>query len=263
MKVTIIGGGNMGGAVARGLAKGSIVKTNDITVIDINHQLLSVLKNEYPEINTATTPQETVKDTDILIVAVKPWLVEPILADLGNSIDPERQIIISIAAGITFEQLHSFLGIDGKTMPLFRIIPNTAIAVGESLSLICHENASEEQINTVVELFNQMGATSVINENLMNAATSLTSCGIAYAFRYIRASMEGGVEMGISPAVAKKMVLQTLKGAVALLETNDSHPEEEIDKVTTPGGITIKGLNEMEHAGFTSAVIRGLKASKI
>lgn len=263
MKVTIIGGGNMGGAIARGLAKGSLIETGDITVVDINSKILNDLKREYPSIRISYEARDSVNGADILIVAVKPWLVESVFSSFADLTDPTKQIIISIAAGVSFDQLYSFIGIDGKTSTLFRIIPNTAIAVGESLSLIAYQNASDEQVNTVVSLFEEMGATSIINEELMNAATSLTSCGIAYAFRYIRAAMEGGVEMGIAPSTAKKMVLQTLKGAVALIEANNSHPEEEIDKVTTPGGITIKGLNEMEHAGFTSAVIRGLKASKL
>jgi pyrroline-5-carboxylate reductase len=110
-------------------------------------------------------------------------------------------------------------------------------------------------------LFDTLGKASVIEERLMGAATALCSCGIAYAMRYVRAAMQGGVEMGIYPGESKDYVLQTLRGAVALLETTGNNPEVEIDKVTTPGGITIKGLNEMEANGFSNAVIKGLKAS--
>ena len=95
----------------------------------------------------------------------------------------------------------------------------------------------------------------------MGAATALCSCGIAYAMRYVRAATEGGVELGIYPHKAKEYVLATLRGAVELLEATGNNPEVEIDKVTTPGGITIKGLNAMEAHGFTTAVIEGLKAS--
>jgi len=262
MKVTIIGGGNMGGAIAKGLAKGRLVEAGNVTVVDISVQLLEKLKKEFPAINISTTPFEAVKEAGLVIVALKPHLVEPVLADLQGTIGSDA-LILSVAAGITFEQLRTYLGSTGKANALFRIIPNTAIAVGESLTLISANNATDEQTALVVRLFNQMGATSLIDERLMNAGTALTSCGIAYAFRYIRAAMEGGVEMGIAPAAAKSMVMQTLKGAIAVLEANGTHPEEEIDRVTTPGGITIKGLNEMEQAGFTAAVIRGLKASKL
>jgi pyrroline-5-carboxylate reductase len=112
-------------------------------------------------------------------------------------------------------------------------------------------------------MFAELGKAFLVPESQLNAMMALSSCGIAFAFRYIRAAMEGGVEMGVYPHIAKEAVLQTLKGAVELIEANNSHPEVEIDKVTTPGGITIKGLNEMEAQGFTNAVIKGLKASHI
>ena len=102
---------------------------------------------------------------------------------------------------------------------------------------------------------------SIIEERLMGAGTALCSCGIAYAFKYVKASVDGAVEMGFYPQKAKEMVCQTLLGAVELLMKNDSMPDEEIYKVTTPGGITIKGLNEMEANGFSTSVIKGLKAS--
>jgi pyrroline-5-carboxylate reductase len=239
-----------------------MVETSDVTVVDINTRLLDALKKEYPAIQTSTNSYEAAKKAGILIVALKPYLVEPLLTEIQEVIDDET-IIISVAAGISFAQLRSWLGTAAQSSALYRIIPNTAIAIGQSLTLIAADNATADEVDVIVKLFDQMGATAVIGENLMGAGTALSSCGIAYAFRYIRAAMEGGVEMGFPAVTAKNMVLQTLKGAVALLEANNSHPEEEIDKVTTPGGVTIKGLNEMEHAGFTSAVIRGLKASKI
>jgi pyrroline-5-carboxylate reductase len=143
------------------------------------------------------------------------------------------------------------------------MIPNTAIDVMESVSTITSYHASQAQIAEITAIFEESGKTFyVTDENQLNAFMSLSSCGIAYAFRYIRAAMEGGVEMGIYPEIAKKVVMQTLKGAVKLLETNESHPEMEIDKVTTPGGITIKGLNEMEANGFSNAVIKGLLKSR-
>jgi len=143
------------------------------------------------------------------------------------------------------------------------MIPNTAIDVMESFSCLSSWNATQDQEEQMVKIFDELGKAMLVPESQLNAFMALSSCGIAYAFRYIRAATEGGVELGIYPNVAKEVVLQTLKGAVALLEATGNHPEVEIDKVTTAGGITIKGLNEMEHAGFTSAVIRGLKASHL
>ena len=167
----------------------------------------------------------------------------------------------SIAAGVDFFNLQNLF--DWEAV-IFRIIPNTAIEIQESVSTITSINADKEQIESISSIFGELGKVFYVeNEKLLNAYMSLSSCGIAYAFRYIRAAMEGGVEMGIYPETAKEVVTQTLKGAVKLLEENQSHPEAEIDKVTTPGGITIQGLNEMEAHGFTNAVIKGLKKSKI
>ena len=120
--------------------------------------------------------------------------------------------------------------------------------------------ASAEHIQTIKSIFNEVGRVLFTDEQHLAAGTTLASCGIAYAMRYIRAASEGGVELGFKADDAKKIVMQTVKGAVKLLSSTGLHPEEAIDLVTTPGGVTIKGLNEMEHAGFTSAVIRGLKA---
>ena len=123
-------------------------------------------------------------------------------------------------------------------------------------------NATAQQEDLVVALFDELGCAMLVDEAQIAAGTALASCGIAYAMRYIRAATEGGVELGFRPAVAQKIVSYTVQGAAQLLLQSGSNPETEIDKVTTPGGITIKGLNEMEHCGFSSAVIKGLKASK-
>jgi len=261
MKVTIIGAGNMGGAIARGLAKGSLVSASDITCAERNRDILNNLKVVIPSVNVSFDNAESVKGSDIVIIAVKPWIVEAVVNEIKSSLDFNRQAVISIAAGVTFDQLHGFFGTD--KVSLFRVIPNTAIDVLNSMTLVsANPNATKEQTDTVVSIFNELGCAMLIEERLMAAGTSLASCGIAFAMRYIRAAIEGGVELGFYPSQAQEIVLNTVKGAAELLLANGTNPEVEIDKVTTPGGITIKGLNEMEHAGFTSAVIKGLKASR-
>jgi len=260
MKVTIIGSGNMGGAIARGLSKGSIVKAEDITCTDYSQKTLDKLNAEIPELHTLLDNAEACRNADIIFLAVKPWIIEEVIYDIRHAVKCEKQIIVSIAAGLTFEQLTSYLE---KDFPiLFRVIPNTAIEIQSSMTLISACNANDEQTKMILAIFNELGKALLIEERLMAAATALASCGLAYAMRYIRAATEGGVELGFYPHEAQEIVLQTVKGAAELLLANKNHPEAEIDKVTTPGGITIKGLNAMEHAGFTSAVIQGLKASK-
>jgi pyrroline-5-carboxylate reductase len=260
MKIAIIGAGNMGGSIARGLTQGTKIEAKNISISDVNQKNLDAIKAYNPKVNVSDSNSEIVKDADIVLIAVKPWLVESVANDIKNGVNYEKQIIVSIAAGVSFEQLKNYFSTEAR---LFRVIPNTAVEVLQSLSSIASYNAEKEDEQLVLDIFNELGKAVLVTEIQLNAFMSLSSCGIAYAFRYIRAATEGAVEMGIYPQVAKEVIIQTLRGAIDLLEANNSHPEAEIDKVTTPGGITIKGLNEMETNGFTNAVIKGLKASHI
>lgn len=257
-KISIIGGGNMGGAIARGLATSERYEAENITVIDSDRARVEEFAEAGLGLN-ATAEYDSLLEADIVVVAVKPWNVEQLLKENLERLIKPNQLIVSVAAGLSLADIEQWTGESERA--LFCAIPNTAIAIKESMTFVSQLNASPEQTQTVLELFGELGKVELIEERLLSAATALCSCGIAYAFRYIRAAMEGGVELGLYPNQAKEGVVQTLKGAIALLEANDSHPEAEIDKVTTAGGVTIRGLNEMEHAGFTSAVIRGLKKS--
>lgn len=256
MKVAIIGAGNMGGAIARGLANGHYIKAEEITVSNPSQPKLDQLKAEHPHIHITNSNKEAAEGADIVIIAVKPWKVEEVLKPLRLR---QPQILVSVAAGLTFENLAHFVD---PEMPIFCVIPNTAIAECASMTPIAARNASDEQIKMMIDLFNEMGLAILIEEKQFAAATALTSCGIAYVLKYVQAAMQAGVEMGIRPNDAMKMVAQTVEGAAQLLLKNEhTHPVLEIEKVTTPGGITIKGVNALEHEGFTSAVIKALKAS--
>ena len=258
MKITIIGAGAMGGAIARGLVKSNAVSASDITVTAKTQKTLDSFANY--GINTSLDNREAAANADIVCLAVKPWLMEEVINGIKDTLDYSRQIIISVAAGISAKQITEWMQRDGKMAPLFLVIPNIAIEQLASMTFVVPAGATDQQTATVKSLFDSMGSTLITDEQHLGAGMMLASCGIAFAMRYVRASAEGGVELGFKADVAKDIVLQTLKGTVSLLQANGNHPEAEIDKVTTPGGITIKGLNEMEHAGFTSAVIRGLKA---
>lgn len=249
----------MGGATVEGLLKGSIFKPSDITVADPVKEALDRFATSGASLTTDN--KAAAESADIVAVVVKPWLVEQVLTDIKDVMDYDRQMLIVIAAGVPSEKINGWLDKgNGATPPLFLVIPNIAIAVMSSMTFIVPVNASKEQTKVITDIFDETGGSLVTEERLLAAGTTLASCGIAYAMRYVRASVEGGVELGFKAKDAQKIVLQTVKGAVDLLQANGNHPEAEIDKVTTPGGVTIKGLNEMEHAGFTSAVIRGLKA---
>lgn len=267
MKIAIIGAGSIGGAIARGLAKGSIFKASDITCTDKYAEALDKIKKTNPDFVFTNNNTEATRNSDIVVIAVKPWLVESIIDEIKPAINFDKQIIVSVAAGITFDLLQTYLTKDMAyecmaTPTIFRVIPNTAIEVQSSMTFVSARNATPEQTDMILRIFNELGNAMLIEERLMAAGTALASSGIAFALRYIRAAIEGGVELGFYPREAQEIVVHTVKGSVDLLLANQSNPETEIDRVTTPGGITIKGLNEMELSGFTSSVIRGLKASK-
>lgn len=262
MKIAIIGAGNMGGALARGVAKGATVATSDIYVSNPSRAKLETLKGEHPDINITTDNCEAATAADIIVLAVKPWKVVEVLEEIKPCLDYSRQAVASMVGGLGIAQLSEWLDKGGEALPAtYLIIPNTAIATLSSMTFIASARSTEAQDRQLVEIFNELGEAMLVDESLIPAGTSLASCGIAYALRYIRAAMEGGVELGFRAEEAKRIVMQTLRGAADILAANNSHPEAEIDRVTTPGGLTIRGLNAMEAAGFTNSVIEGLRAS--
>lgn len=249
----------MGGAMADGFIKSGAVKPANISVANPTAQKLEHFALQGASV---TTDNKTAAEgADIVVIAVKPWLVEQVVNELKPVLNYTRQTIITVAAGISGSQFTAWLKKDDAVPQTFIVIPNTAIAVLASMTFIVPVNATADTTSTIKALFDNVGQAMVTDERHLSAGMTLASCGIAYAMRYVRAAAEGGVELGFKADMAKDIVLQTMKGAVELLQANGNHPEAEIDKVCTPGGLTIRGLNEMEHAGFTSAVIRGLKAA--
>ncbi|MDR0712981.1 MAG: pyrroline-5-carboxylate reductase [Bacteroidales bacterium] len=253
MNITVIGSGNIGSALVNGLLRRGISPEN-ITMADINREALAVFASKGVIVTQDNV--EAVKSADMIVLCVKPYLVQPVIEGFLPALSAQA-VLISVAAGITLEQLSRLIG----KRALFRVIPNTAMAVNQSMTCIAAENASPEQEKAVLDLFGLVGKTAVIDESLMNAATVIASCGTAFALRYLRAATVAGIELGFRPDLAVGMVAQTMSGAAALIAESGCHPEQEIDKVTTPKGITIKGLNELEHAGFSSAVIKGILAA--
>jgi pyrroline-5-carboxylate reductase len=254
-KITILGGGNLGTAIAEGLIKSGFAEPIQLTVTRRTLDRLHHLKEK--GVTTTSDNAAAIEAGEIIIVALKPYNVKEILEGLKKSFDPGKHIIISVVTGVSIQDLNAIVG----NVPLFRAMPNTAIAIQESVTCLCSQHTTNEQVNYVTELFNQLGITISIDEKLMDAATVLGACGIAYALRFIRAATQGGIEIGFDAKTANLIAAQTVKGAAELLLKGNRHPEEEIDKVTTPKGCTIVGLNEMEHRGFSSSLIRGISAS--
>ena len=245
----------MGGAIARGLAKGSIFTENDITCTAKSTATLEKLRETNPGFTLTTDNLQAVQGSDIVVFAVKPWLMKEVIEKVRPALLPSKQLYISVAAGIPCQELSEWTG----SSSVIRVIPNTAIEIQESMTFITAASLEMPQLELANRIFSELGNTMIVPESQLAACTALASCGIAFAMRYIQASAQGGVEIGVKASDAQKIVEHTMIGAAKLLLAKNAHPSTEIDKVTTPGGITIRGLNEMEHAGFTSAVIRGLK----
>ena len=254
-KIAIIGGGNLGTAIAEGLLKSKFSKPADIYVTKRNTATLKSL--EARGVKVTDLNAEAVSKSEIIILAVKPYQVSEVLNGFKDKLS-RNHTVVSVITGVLIRDLESIIE---KKIPVFRAMPNTAIAIQESMTCLSFNNAGSAQVNFVNRLFSTLGKVAVINENLMDAATVLGACGTAYAMRYIRANIQGGIEIGFDAATASLIAAQTVKGAAELLLQKNSHPEQEIDKVTTPKGCTIAGLNEMEHQGFSSSLIKGISTS--
>lgn len=252
MNIHIIGGGNLGVAIAIGLANFS--KGNHITITRRNTALIQYLAQN--EINVSSNNIENIDQADLIILTIKPYQIDTVLNEILPHIS--NKIIASAVSGVSLETLQQ------KTKgahPIVRIMPNIAAQFGESATCISFSEQNKEAGEQLVNLFNHLGTAVVIEEKLMDAATVLGACGTAYALRYIRASMQAGIEIGFDAQTALAIASQTAKGAAKMALEEKIHPEQLIDRVTTPQGCTIVGLNEMEHQGFSSALIRGIKTS--
>jgi len=254
MKIAIIGTGNLGKSIANGLLEAKIVKPENLSLTKRNYKSLETYKKQ--GVHITDDNKKAVKGKDIVWLCVQPHKLEEILRDISSSL--KNQIVISTITGITLKDFEAKIN---PSVSLFRAMPNTAIAIKESMTCISTNNASEKEKEIVENLFSHLGTSLFIEDELMGAATVLAASGIAFALRYIRAAMQAGIEIGFESEEAQKVAAQTIKGATSLLLNNHSHPESEIDKVTTPLGITITGLNKMEQSGFSSALISGIQAS--
>jgi len=242
--IAILGSGNIGISLAKGLLKASYAQAGQITLTRRNVSNLNLLAEQGFLISADNA--SAVAAADIVVLAVLPQQLNQLLDQIRPTVDGQKQVFISVASGVSCIDIRSKLG---DEVQVIRAMPNTAIAIGQSMTCVATDNASKENVEEVVRMFETVGAVVKINEDLMTAATALCACGIAFFLRAIRAASQGGVEIGFH---ADDLLLQM-----------QSHPEQEIDKVTSPKGCTIAGLNEMEHNGFSSSLIKGIKLSAL
>lgn len=260
MKVAIIGAGNIGGATAIGFINYNAVAAKDISVTARHHSHLMRFKQLGA--NTFTDNRKAVAKADFVLLAVKPWQLEAVVKDLKGALDFTCQLIVSLAPGVSADKLMEWLGKDaeGSAPAIAYAIPNTAIEIGESMTFLASVSANDRQMRALRELFDNVGNVEVVPLEVMLAGTSVASCGIAYAMRYIGASAKGASLLGLDKKSVNEIVCQTVRGAARLISLHASEPEDEIERVTTPNGLTLRGLDAMESAGFSDAVVKGVTA---
>lgn len=253
-KLAILGGGNIGTSLAKGLIASKQFSYEEILISEKREPRTEHLKSL--GFHVTDNNHDAVSRSEIFVMSVKPQQFRTLADEIKNSVTSEH-IIISTISGITCAEMESILG----EVPIFRVMPNIAVEICESMTCISFRNSESRDEERVLSIFDQMGKTIIIPEEMMEAATVIGACGIAFALRFIRAMSQGGIETGFDSEMSQLITAQTVKGASGLIIKTGNHPEREIDRVTTPQGITISGLNEMEHRGMSSAIIRGLITS--
>lgn len=258
--IAILGGGNLGQALARGWLAAGLLEPEQLTLTRRRPGLLEEFSDRGCRITDDNAA--AVAGSRVVVLAVQPQQVVPLLDEIGPALEPGRHLLVSCVSDVSVAELRDRLGV---AVPTVRAMPNTAVEIRESMTCLSTaedgEEGDEEALGAARSLFGAVGRTLVIQEDLMVSATALVACGVAFFLRAIRAASQGGIEIGFHPEEAVLMAAQTARGAASLLAREGSHPEDEVDRVTTPRGCTIAGLNEMEHQGFSSALIKGIVTS--
>jgi len=256
MRIAILGAGNIGRAMAAGLASSGHSAPSDMILTRRKTHLLEDLAKR--GFQTQSNNRDAVRRSDIVILAVEPQQLDGVLREIAPDLDPDGHLLISVVSGVGISEI---IAQTGKKLPVVRAMPNTAVAIGRSMTCLATNSDRSEIVEKAASIFGTVGMTLVIDEEQMVPATALCACGIAFFLRSIRAASQGGIEIGFHPEEALTMAAQTALGAASLILQESRHPERAIDNVTTPRGCTISGLNEMEHQGFSSAMIKGIVTS--
>lgn len=254
MKIAIIGTGNLGKSIATGLLTSEFVSSLFLT--RRNLPSISEFKGK-KGVSLSSDNKLAINNSEILIFAVQPEHLESILSEIAPNLN-QNHIIISVVTGYSIQKIEKIIGFK---YPIIRAMPNTAIAVGKSMTCLCFNKMGEEVVETAKTIFNKLGHCLVIPEHQMQAATVICASGIAFWMRLIRATTQAAIQLGFDAKEAQELAMYTSEGAASLLINSGRHPEQEIDQVTTPKGCTIEGLNEMEHQGLSSSLIHGIITS--
>ncbi len=256
MDIAILGAGNLGISIASGLRESGFLKNRELTLTRRKPSVIEHMEGDHIKITADN--RSAVRKADLIILAVQPGQLQALISEIRPDLDSDRHLIVSVITAVSISEIAAQLQ---GPFRIVRAMPNTAVAAGQSMTCMAHNGVDDEVMSEVEAVFECVGQTLQIEEELMQAATVVCASGIAFWMRFIRATTQGGVQLGFDAKDAQKIAVQTCMGAASLLMHEHSHPEQEIDKVTTPKGCTIAGLNEMEHHGLSSALIKGLVTS--
>tara|TARA_A100001037_G_scaffold282022_1_gene286246 strand:- start:1463 stop:2311 length:849 start_codon:yes stop_codon:yes gene_type:complete len=267
-KISIIGAGRLGFSIAKGLIKSKQYQPSDII---LNRRSVELLKESNSfGFQIEANQQSAIEKSDLIILSIGPKDLKSFFKE--NSIEiNSSQVLASTIAGVSIDDIEKEYLIANKSIEfsIFRVMPNIAVELCESMTCLSMKNSSDNNDyqrdlmnrKNVLNIFSKLGMAKVIEEELIGAATALCGSGLAFFLRSIRAAAHGGTEIGFHADEALELAAQTAKGAASLVNDSNDHPELQIDKVTTPKGITISGLNEMDHSGFSSAMIHAIVKS--
>lgn len=256
MKIGFVGGGNMASAIAGGVLASGLCQKNEICICDKNRDALARFDGN---IKTSTDNRDAFFG-DFIILAVKPFVLPFVLEELAglDRKEIENKVFVSIVAGVSVETIKQTLG---KTAKVVRVMPNTPALVLEGMTVVaqCEDNVSEAEFSAVIDIFNSVGKTEVLSENMINTVTGVSGSSPAYVYMLIEAMADAGVRDGLARSTAYRLAAQSVLGSAKMVLESGKHPGELKDMVCSPKGTTIEAVAELEKRGFRSAVIEAIK----
>jgi pyrroline-5-carboxylate reductase len=251
-KIGFIGAGKMAGAIIKGLCESGFCKKENITASEITEEIAKTASQNLG-IDVITDNIELVKNSDIIILCVKPHFVKNVLEESKSVLNPDK-LVISIAAGISIETMQNSAG---SEIPIIRTMPNTPVLVNEGMTVVCgNDKVTKEQMNYVIDLFSSVGRCLEVSEKMINFVTGISGSGPAFIYLIIEAMADGGVKLGIPKETALELAAQTALGAAKMVLETRKHPSVLKDEVTTPGGCTAVGLSVLEDHNVRSSMIK-------
>lgn len=257
LSMGVIGVGNMGSALVRGIVRAGVLPPGQIVVADAIADRASALAQELG-VEAAGSSAEVAARSQYLVLAVKPGTIAPLLAELASALTPDHTVV-SIAAGVPMSRMRRALG-DARPA-LVRVMPNTPALVGAGMFAVTAPEVPPERVEFLRRVFSALGRVVEVEERMMDGVTGLSGSGPAFVFVMIQALADGGVAAGLPPAVASELAVQTVLGAAKLVQETGEHPEALKDAVASPGGTTIAGLAVLERAGFRGTIVAAVRAA--